>query len=97
VPGEAGHGSYFWVEANNVIIETVKPAEDGSGEIIVRLYEAMRTATRCALHYSLPVSAVYETDMLETLKKELAINIGYVPLSFRPFEIKTLRMKLAEF
>jgi alpha-mannosidase len=49
----------------HVVIETVKPAEDGSGDIVVRLYEAMRTATRATLSTSLPVRRATVVNMLE--------------------------------
>ena len=94
-PGDGGEASLFSLDVDNVIIEAVKPAEDGSGDIIVRLYESMRTATRCTLATALPFRAACETNMLEepgrTLKAGLA---GTLPLAFRPFEIKTVRLKL---
>lgn len=94
-PGDAGVRSLFSVDAPNVVIETVKPAEDGSGDVIVRLYEAQRMATTCALSTSLPVSAAKTTDMLETTEIEaLVYDAGCIPLAFRPFEVKTVRLAL---
>lgn len=61
----------------------------------MRLYESMRTATRCALATSLRVDRACETDMLEEGGEEAAVRDGRVELSFRPFEIKTLRFSLA--
>ncbi len=90
--GAAGRTSILSVDAPNVIIETVKPAEDGSGDVVVRLYEAKRTATRCTLSTTLPVSGVAETDMLEEKERDLVIQDGQVALEFRPFEIKTVRL-----
>jgi alpha-mannosidase len=85
--------SLFDLDANNVVIETVKPAEDGSGDIVVRLYESARTATRCVLHTTLPVRKVLETDMLEkTVRVIDRLGNGGIELDFRPFEIKTLRL-----
>jgi alpha-mannosidase len=91
--GDGGQGSLFSVDAPNVLIETVKPAEDGSGDVIVRLYESMRTATRCTLSLSkgLPVSKVTQTNMLEEVEAELELHEGKLPLEFRPFEVKTVR------
>jgi alpha-mannosidase len=95
VPGDAGTRSLFSVDCPNVIIETVKPAEDGSDDIIVRLYEAMRIDIHCTLLTSLPVKVVQETDMLEEARiGELAVEDGRIPLFLRPFEIKTLRLTL---
>jgi alpha-mannosidase len=93
-PGDAGTRSLFSVDAPSVIVETVKPAEDGSGDIILRLYEAMKMDVRCELTTSLPVTAAQETDMLEeAVLVEPPVENGRIGLSFRPFEIKTLRLK----
>ena len=90
--GEGGEGSLFSVDASNVIVETVKPAEDGSGDIVVRLYESMRTATRCTLMTSMPVSQAVQTDMLEETECDLTLQDGQIALDFHPFEIKTVRL-----
>jgi alpha-mannosidase len=92
VPGGGGDRSLFAVGAPNVVMEAVKPAEDGSGDIVVRLYEAMRTATRCVLTTSLPVASASLTNMLEEPEAELEVADGRIALEFRPFEIKTLRL-----
>ncbi|MCD6520054.1 MAG: alpha-mannosidase, partial [Anaerolineae bacterium] len=94
-PGSAGEGSIFTVDAPNVVIETVKPAEDGSSDIIIRLYEAKRSATSCRLHTRLPVHKALKTDMLENILGSLPVEQGTIPLEFRPFEIKTIRLQLA--
>jgi len=86
--------SLFQVDAENVVIETVKPAEDGSKDIILRLYEGMRTATRCTLKTPLPVQAAYQTNLLEEQPQPLDCKDGTIPLDFRPFEIKTIRLQL---
>jgi len=91
--GAGGAGSLFAVDADNVIIDTVKPAEDGSGDVVVRLYEAMRTATRCTLRTALPAKNAVETDMLENPAGPLDLADGRLNLDLRPFEIKTVRLK----
>jgi alpha-mannosidase len=93
-PGAASERSLFRVDAPNVIVETVKLAEDGSGDVIVRLYESMRTATRCTLTTTLPVLAAAETDMLEEQPRLLDLDKGAIAPDFRPFEIKTVRLSV---
>lgn len=69
----------------NVVIDTIKPAQDGVG-IILRLYEAVRKGAETALKLGFPCKLV-ECDLMET-------NMGEADpekLSFGPFEIKTLR------
>ena len=93
-PGDAGAASLFAVDAPNVIIETVKPVEDGSPDIVVRLYEAKRMATRVTLTTALPVTSALLTDMLENIQAALPCEGGAIPLEFRPFEVKTVRLML---
>jgi alpha-mannosidase len=92
-PGSAGEKALFSVDAPNVVIDTVKPAEDGSGDVVVRLYESMRTATRCTLCTTLPVGGAEQTNMLEEEGEAVAVHDGSIALDFRPFEIKTVRLK----
>lgn len=92
--GDAGQGSLFSLDAENVVIETVKPAEDGSPDVIVRLYEAARSATRCTLATSLPVKSAVQTNLVEEETGELPCSGGKITLDFRPFEIKTVRLRL---
>jgi alpha-mannosidase len=87
-----GAHSVFSLDNDNIVLETVKPAEDGSGDIILRLYEAMRTTTRCILTTSLPVSAALHTNLLEENIAPLEFSAGKLVLDFRPFEIKTIRL-----
>lgn len=86
-------GSFFSLDKSNIIIEALKPAEDGSGDIILRLYESMRTATRANLQTSLLFSEALQTNMLEQEGQSLPQNGQTIPLSFRPFEIKTIRLR----
>lgn len=94
LPGAGGEGSLFSLNATNIVIEAVKPAEDGSGDVIVRLYEAKRMATGCTLVVGLPVKFTSETDMMEENGTPLPSAYGKIALEFRPFEIKTVRLKL---
>ncbi len=86
--------SMFGVDADNIVIEAVKPAEDGSPDIIVRMYEAMRSATRCTLTSSLPVKAASQTNMVEEETGQLDWQKSGLSLDFRPFEVKTVRLHL---
>jgi len=93
--GAAGNKSLFALDAANVILDTVKAAEDGSGDVILRLYEAKRMATRCTLASALKAKRVRETNMLEEGNTLLSAEACGISLEFRPFEVKTLRLTLA--
>ena len=84
--------SAFGVDAENVFIDTVKPAEDGSGDLILRLYEAKRADTVCQLKIGIPCAEIWECDMLENRQVRLSLTASGVPLSFHTFEVKTLRL-----
>jgi alpha-mannosidase len=82
------------MDNDNIIIDTVKMAEDGSGDIIVRLYESKKAAVSTKLHAAFGDSfKAYACDMLENVQEELPVADGAVDLSFRAFEIKTIRLK----
>jgi len=86
--------SLLQIEQANIIAETIKLAEDGSGDWIIRLYESMGASVSCNLHTELPVAVAYETDMLEGNKVELPCTDGNLSLRFRPFQVKTIRLTL---
>jgi alpha-mannosidase len=76
---------------SGVIVETLKPAENGSG-VIVRLYESRGRPTTTALRTTLPHSAAIETDLLERPIAS-ANPVDLDRIGFTPFEIKTLLLE----
>jgi alpha-mannosidase len=71
-----------------VVIETIKPAENGRG-VIVRLYESLGRPTVTALRTELPHRSARETNLME-------LPLGPVDLDkleFTPFEIKTIHLE----
>ena len=93
-PGQAADFSAFALDEDNVFIDALKPAEDRSGDLILRLYEAKKADTECVLAVNLPVKAVHACDMLENRQGQLPLNEGCVKLRFGAFEVKTLRLTL---
>ncbi|MGN0995636.1 MAG: alpha-mannosidase [Candidatus Ventricola sp.] len=93
--GTAAPFSMLSVDAPNVIIDTVKAAEDGSGDVIIRLYESKHASCEACLDVRLPFASVSACDMLESPITTLDFEGGRIALSFRGFEIKTLRLKRA--
>ncbi len=95
VPGAAGQGSLFSLDADNIVIETVKPAEDGSpGPDRAPVRSQAQSATRCTLTTTLPVTAATQTNLVEEEVSKLEVESGKITLDFRPFEIKTVRLHL---
>jgi alpha-mannosidase len=86
--------SFFSIDGGGVIIDAVKMAEDGSG-LVFRLYEANGKAEQAALRCFLAPRAAMLTDLLEKEIAPLRIEDGAISLSFRPFEIKTVKVRFA--
>lgn len=81
----------FTMDSDAIILETIKPADDGSDDIILRLYESLRTHATGVLH--LPFAArVYESAMDESETGALLGEGRAIPLTMKPFEIRTLRV-----
>lgn len=87
--------SALTIDKENVILDTMKPAEDGSGDIILRLYESKKAAVLATVTLSdlLQGEKVYLCDMLENCKEEISVESGEISLNFRAFEVKTVRIK----
>ena len=81
----------FSMDSDAIILETIKPADDGSDDVILRLYESLRTQASGTLH--LPFAAkVYESAMDEETTGALVGEGSEVHLTMKPFEIRTLRL-----
>ena len=91
--GSCGSFSAFTLDNPNVFIDTVKPAEDGSSDLILRLYEAKRGDTDCRLRINLPLHEVFLCDLLENELEPLPLTDRSVALHLHPFEVKTIRLK----
>ena len=78
--------------AENVVVETVKPCEDGERAFILRLYEAEGTMTHTDVALSFRPKSVELTNMLEEKEAELPAAETF-RLTFRPFEIKTVKVR----
>lgn len=79
------------VDAPNVIVETVKPCEDAGRAYILRLYESTGAYVKATLSFGHTVNGLAVTNMLEEEQEVLKAG-KTVTLTFRPFEIKTLRV-----
>ncbi len=86
-------GSLLCLDADNIIVEALKNAEDGKG-IIVRLYEAEGTHANCSFRYGSECE-IFEANMLEDIGERLPVCDREVKLCFKPFEIKTLYIKIS--
>ena len=84
------YNSLLRIDADNLIIESIKPAEDGNG-FIARIYETEGCYTMCNLTFNSQFESVSKTDMLEYDDEPIETINNSIKLNFKPFEIKTLR------
>ena len=54
-----------WSDRENVVIETVKLAEDRTGDVVIRLYEARGARSTATIRFGFPFATVRETDLFE--------------------------------
>ncbi len=83
------------IDAPGIVVEAVKLAQDGSGDVVVRLYEALGERTQARLEAGFDVARVSETDLLERDVDAAAVTAvqgGVVDLELRPFQLVTLRL-----
>lgn len=97
---DASHGelppgfTFVHCETEGVVIDTIKPAEDGDG-LILRLYESHGAHARAVLAFASPPQYVQAVNLLEEAKDsdiELRHESCGLSLSLRPFQIVTLRV-----
>ncbi len=82
-------------DKSNIIIETVKKAED-SDAVIVRMFETWNRRTETTVSFGLDAASAAECNLMEEHDEPLAPSGGKLTLTFKPFEIKTLKIKFAE-
>ncbi len=90
--GEYKSTALLTIDAASIIVECVKPCEDSEKAFIARLYEAEGTYTNTSVSLFEGAKSAEITNMLEETQEELTLNGGCLSLTFRPFEIKTLKI-----
>ena len=91
VSGAREMGSLISSGCSNVIVETLKACEDSENAFIARLYEAEGTYTHADIQLGFTPKAVELTNMLEEKQEDLSAE-ATLRLTFRPFEIKTVKI-----
>ncbi len=78
-------------DAENVVIEVTKEAED-SNALIVRLYEYFNRRTETTLRTARPMASACVCNMMEEEDQPLTPEQNTLSLKLRPYEIKTLKL-----
>ncbi len=84
--------SFVSVDNPGFVVTAVKRADDGSGDIVVRGYEAYGGHRRARLRLAMPLGRAWLTDLLERPGADLEVDAGAVLLALRPFQLVTVRV-----
>jgi alpha-mannosidase len=76
------------IDHPNIVIETIKRAEDGNG-IIVRLYESQRQRCEFRLTTAFPISQAWKTNLLEENQSEIPVSGKELIYPIKPYQILT--------
>jgi alpha-mannosidase len=80
------------VDHPGVQVSAVKRADDGSGDLIVRLYEACGARTSCTVAMATRLTEASSCNLLEEPQHAYEVGDGIVAITLRPFELVTLRL-----
>lgn len=83
----------FSVNNPALVIEAVKLAQDGSGDVVVRLYESLGERSAGTLTANFPMKGAVPTDLLErpTDAPGIVPADNGAQLTLRPFQLVTMR------
>jgi alpha-mannosidase len=79
------------IDRPNIIIETIKRAENGNG-IIVRMYEYQRQRGSFTLATAFPLAAAWKANLLEEDQESIPVEGNQLQYSIKPYQILTLRL-----
>ncbi len=86
--------SFIRVEPDNVMVSTLKPAEDGQGTILrLREFAGRRTDVRVELNLPHTPRSAYRCDLVERVQDELGIDGGKLSLKIPARSMATVRLK----
>ncbi|MFF6772980.1 alpha-mannosidase [Streptomyces sp. NPDC012637] len=97
VPGSADVAPLVSVGEEAVVLSAVKLADDGSGDVVVRLYESRGGRARTRLTAGFALAGARYCDLLERPRDEEQVRVegDDVLVELRPFQLLTLRLARA--
>ncbi|HQD38937.1 MAG: alpha-mannosidase [Firmicutes bacterium] len=82
------HGTFLTLEPENIIVETIKQAED-SDALIVRLYESAGARGQGTLNFIHDIASAKEVNLLEEPIGEAEFSGSELKFSYAPYQVKT--------
>ena len=92
VPGSSAPLRLMTCSDPSVTVESVKLSEDGTGDLVIRMFESMGGARTAVIHPFLPFGGARVCSLAEEPGEKLPVRDGTFTVSFRPFEIVTVRL-----
>lgn len=89
--GEKESFSFASVNAGNVILETVKRAEDGNGTVL-RMYESENSYTKAKVTVDADFTKAYVCNLLEETEAEAEVRGKEISVVLKPYEVVTLKL-----
>ncbi len=83
--------SFASADASNVIIETVKKAEDKEGTVI-RMYESENAYTKTKLTVNAEFKKAFVCNLLEETEREASVNGNQIEVVLKPYEVVTVKL-----
>ncbi len=91
-PGAPGPRSFFSVDTPDLVLDTVKLAEDDDA-LVLRLYECHGARGRATLRVALPFEAACLTDILEDDGEALAADGDAITIDYTPHRLISIKLR----
>lgn len=90
--GRAKKFSFASCANANVILDTIKGAEDGDG-LIVRVYESQGSRGNASIEFGFRLQEAAECNLMEEFERVLPAEGNTLRFAIKPYEIKTFRIR----
>ena len=81
--------------ALGVEVDAIKLADDDSGDLIVRLHEAVGDRTPITIRARTRIGSAWRCDLMESPQQGEEVGDGVLAVTLRPFQLLTVRLRLA--
>ncbi|MFN3215771.1 MAG: alpha-mannosidase [Acidimicrobiales bacterium] len=90
--GGAVAGPVVAIDGMGVELDAVKRADDGTGDLIVRLHEALGGRSEIALRSPEGITTAWRCPLTEEPAQSVEVTASAARLTLRPYELVTLRL-----
>ncbi|XP_066960313.1 alpha-mannosidase 2C1-like [Macrobrachium rosenbergii] len=84
-------------DGEGIVLHTIKPDEDGSGDVVLRLFECRGARSKATLQLNLPITDVLNCGGMEDASGKAPFTqdsgVTSIPINLTPFAIKAFRLK----